>query len=198
MTHKGSLGRPGRRPCPGSKRVRRMAASRLIPKAPPPVSGTSPTTVAPSASAILLIFLAIICLTEWKRYFQVIPINHQPDGPLPRLFSHVHEELPQPGRLGLQECLGGITIDHDGLVKHQPTALGIVAPYALALRKGGRPAKEFAQGFQCPVYPRLLVNGLGIAVHTGDEQDEQGAFGLRRAQLLSEGRSEFGHEIRLE
>src|SRR5262245_18055942 len=107
-----------------------MAASRRIPKAPPPVSGTSPTTVAPSASAILLTFLAITCLTEWKRYFQVIPINHQPEGAMPRQCSHGHKEMSQPGSLGLQERLGSITINHDGLVKHQPTALGIVAPYA--------------------------------------------------------------------
>src|SRR5262249_1886485 len=153
---------------------------------------------APSASAILLTFLAIACLTEWKRYFQVIPINHQPDGALSRLFSHVHEELPQPGSLGLKERLGGITINHDGLVKHQPTALGLVAPSALALREGGRPAKELAQGFQCLVHPRILVNGLGIAVHTGDEQDKQSAFDLGRAQLLSECRSGFGHETCLE
>ena len=106
----------------------------------------------------------------------------------------VHEEPPQPGSLGLKERLGGITINHDGLVKHQPTALGIVAPDALALRKGGRPAKELAQGFQGPVHPRVLVNGLGIAVHTGDEQDEQGAFDLSRAQLLGECRLGFGHE----
>src|SRR5262249_11470550 len=137
-----------------------MAASRLIPKAPPPVSGTSPTTVAPSASAILVTFLAIACLTEWKRDFQVIPINHQSDGALPRLFSKVHGELPPPGSLAPKERCGGITIHHDRLVKHQPPALGIVAPYAPALRKGGSPAKELAQGFQCPVHPRGLVNGL--------------------------------------
>src|SRR5262249_51733669 len=121
-----------------------MAASRRIPKTPPPVSGTSPITVAPSASAILLTFLAIACLTEWKRDFQVIPINHQPDGALPRLFSHVHEELPQPGSLGLKERLGGITIHHDRLVQHQAAVLGIVPPDALAVRKGGSPAKELA------------------------------------------------------
>src|SRR5438132_1574506 len=108
-----------------------MAASRLIPKAPPPVSGTSPITVAPSASAILLTFLAIACLTERKRYFQVIPINHQPDGALPSLFYHVHEEPPQPGSLGLKARLGAITINHDGLGKHQPTARGIVLTVAL-------------------------------------------------------------------
>jgi hypothetical protein len=108
----------------------------------------------------LLTFLAIACLSEWKRYFQVIPINHQPDSALPRLFSHVHEKLPQPGSLGLKERLGGITIDHHGLVKHQPTTLGIVTPYALALRKSGCPAKEFAQGLQGPLNPSALVNGL--------------------------------------
>src|SRR5438128_11273455 len=165
-----------------------MPPSRLIPNAPPPVSGTSPITVAPSASAILLTFLAIACLTERKRYFQVIPINHQPDGALPSLFSHVHEKLPQPGSLGLKERLGGITINNDRLVKHQPTTLGIVAPYALALRKGGSPATELAQGFQCPVHPPVLVARLGIAVHTGAEQAEQCASDLTCAPSLGERR----------
>src|SRR5262249_31270375 len=66
-----------------------------------------------------------------------------------------------------------------------------------ALRKGGRPAKELAQGFQCPVHPGVLVNGLGIAVYTGNEQDKQSAFDLSRAQLLGECRSGFGRETYL-
>ena len=57
-----SVGLPGRRPCPGTRRawmVWTIRASRAAPNAPPPVWGTWQTTFAPRPAAIFSMFLAM-------------------------------------------------------------------------------------------------------------------------------------------
>src|SRR5438132_12264497 len=60
ITQLGLVGRPGRSPWLGVSRWWRKWASRAMPKAPPPTSGTCPTILAPSNSASLSRFLAIV------------------------------------------------------------------------------------------------------------------------------------------
>src|SRR6266478_533465 len=62
ITQLGFVGRPGRSPWPGVSRWCRKWASRAMPNAPPPTSETWPTILAPSNSASLSRFLAIVIL----------------------------------------------------------------------------------------------------------------------------------------
>ena len=164
---------PGRRP---SRRGRRRSCSMFL----------AMVTYLPSCLSVA----EAAGLFQREADLQVLVVDHQPDGSLPRLATHPVEEVPQRRHLLFDRWLARIALDDDRLVEQELAALGVVAPDASALREGGRPAEERAQDVQRLLDPEPLIDGLVVTILAGDEQDQQGRGGLAG----TEGTGEIGHE----
>ncbi len=69
--------------------------------------------------------------------------------------------------------LACVAVDDNRVVKQKLPALGIVAPNAVAPRKGGRPAEQCAKHVQSLLHPIPLVDRLVAAILARDKRHQQ-------------------------
>jgi hypothetical protein len=110
---------------------------------------------------------------QWKSDLELMVVDNQSDGSLPRLTSHPVEKVPQHGHLLVNHLLARVALDHNRVIEQELTTLGVVTPNAFATREGSGPTKQCAKHFQSFLDPVPLVDGPIAAILAGDKQHQQ-------------------------
>lgn len=90
-------------------------------------------------------FFAIESLVNWKRNFEIVPIDHNADCSLIGGTSHFVQEISERAEVFLNRSFGSVTLNNDWLVKYQLASAGIISPHASRPRERRRATEARAE-----------------------------------------------------
>jgi hypothetical protein len=109
-------------------------------------------------------------IRQRKAEFEVVPVNHKPNGTLLRLSPQAHQKLAETIRLLFDEICGGVTLNDNRFVEEKLPTLSVVAPHPAPFGERGCSAEQTPKHRESFLNPARLIDRLPAAVVAGDKQ----------------------------